>query len=342
MPISNELRAGIEKLLLTMLARSEKGEQISDVEWSRLAQFDLAGHLIAASDERAKRSRGLILLAIGLIAIAAVLFGLSVTKIWWPNEIDVSVASTYLSFVLEARQQLTEEPILVSRLVVRQGRSGAQIYQLPPKNPGKISINMLEAPSGATVSIQPLDGGMRIGLSSPAQIDMAVTLEGSVKGQQSKRIETKHFSGADLDFDLEPISKAALPFVSQLNTSGLELFSRNTRNEEVSGIISGSLYLEPLGGKKYELRIGSLLRLDKIEGGEVLGLTLTPATMKLRFHGKASKVRLGSAAETPNLTPSLLEWIGANHRLTLFWTAASVTGGLLLAGLKLMGILDKS
>jgi hypothetical protein len=123
----------------------------------------------------------------------------------------------------------------------------------------------------------------------------------------------------------------------------LELFERNLRGEPVSGIANGTMYVETLAGKKYALRTGHLLRLgrDRFKG-VILGLAVSTEAVKLRFYGDAGRVDLGSAGAMHDLAPSLLEWIRTNHELTLFWTTLSAMGALLLSGLKLMGVLDRS
>ena len=132
-------------------------------------------------------------------------------------------------------------------------------------------------------------------------------------------------------------------FEDQLQATGLS-FSRvdqsldpvNTILRRVSSIKSGTLYLESLGGQERAVRDGESLEFDE-SSGIIRSLRLTDAGLVLRFRGTVSGMRTGWGDAQRTLMPSLLEWLKAQHGLSLLWGAALYVLGILVSLMKWLG-----
>jgi hypothetical protein len=149
--------------------------------------------------------------------------------------------------------------------------------------------------------------------------------------------------GETVDLDLRPDKPDRSMFEDQLQATGLS-FSRvdqsldpvNTILRRVSSIKSGTLYLESLGGQERQVRDGELLEFDE-SSGIIRSLRLTDAGLVLRFRGTVSGMRTGWGDAQRSLMPSLLEWLKAQHGLSLLWGAALYVLGISVSLMKWLG-----
>lgn len=149
--------------------------------------------------------------------------------------------------------------------------------------------------------------------------------------------------GETVDLDLRPDKPDRSMFEDQLQATGLS-FSRvdqsldpaNTILRKVSSIKSGTLYLESLGGQQRPVRDGEALEFDE-SSGIIRSLRLTDAGLVLRFRGTVSGMRTGWGDAQRSLMPSLLEWLKAQHGLSLLWGAALYVLGISVSLMKWLG-----
>jgi hypothetical protein len=101
----------------------------------------------------------------------------------------------------------------------------------------------------------------------------------------------------------------------------------------LSTITSGTLYLPELSDTAHPLRTGVGLRFDVVEG-RLDALTLSTDGISLRFSGIVRGLRIGDGTAGRDLMPSLLDWLTAQHALSLFWGTSLYLIGLLLGLLR--------
>lgn len=101
-----------------------------------------------------------------------------------------------------------------------------------------------------------------------------------------------------------------------------------TMARQLSTILSGTLYFESLRDSKRLLRPGEALRFD-IAWGEIRRLIMGKDQIVLKFHGVVRRLQSGSFQQSFSLMPTYLEWIQAQHGLSLFWATTLYLFGLL-------------
>jgi hypothetical protein len=152
---------------------------------------------------------------------------------------------------------------------------------------------------------------------------------------------------ADTYVDVTPSGGEPLSFEGELEVDRLS-FARVMEVEgemarRLSAVLGGTVFLESLGGKAYELRQGEHLDLV-LESATISGLSVTPEMVRLRATGRARALSVGSPGSavngsgTRNLMPRWLEWLTARHEIGLFWGATLYAFGLLLGILRFWGI----
>ena len=73
-----------------------------------------------------------------------------------------------------------------------------------------------------------------------------------------------------------------------------------------------------------------MLRLELSEG-QVRALSLAGDHISLSFRGAVTSLTTGEGSDRRSLMPTYLEWLSAQHDLSLFWGAAMYVFGLALA-----------
>jgi hypothetical protein len=97
----------------------------------------------------------------------------------------------------------------------------------------------------------------------------------------------------------------------------------------LSTIESGTLYFESLNGEQRKLRAGEALRFREARG-EIRALRLGSDHLTLNFQGRVRGMVTGSADNPQNLMPTWLEWLKAQHGLSLLWGSTFYLFGLAL------------
>jgi hypothetical protein len=101
----------------------------------------------------------------------------------------------------------------------------------------------------------------------------------------------------------------------------------------VSTILGGTVYLEELEGVKRPLRAGEILRFERVEG-EVRALRLRDDRLSLGFHGRVRGMSTAAEPRVRSLMPTWLEWLRAQHGLSLLWGTTFYLAGLAVAALR--------
>jgi hypothetical protein len=152
---------------------------------------------------------------------------------------------------------------------------------------------------------------------------------------------------ADAYVDVTPKGGRPLSFESQLEV-GRFSFARVMEVEgevarRLSTVLGGTVFLETLGGKAYELRQGEHLDVV-LDSATISRLSVTPEAVNLRATGRAHALSVGSpgnalnSGSTRDLMPRWLEWLTARHEIELFWGATLYVFGLLLGLLRIWRI----
>jgi hypothetical protein len=223
------------------------------------------------------------------------------------------------------------------------------------RQPGRVSLAQLSLPAGARVHVEQteLPGQFRIVLETPGPLQLPVDVYGAV--QVSSRVTPQRdmelaapqrvllemaSKEADLLFTasgtgpvglLPQIPVRAVSFVQPQQFADAQsvgpLFVR-----AISGIQSGTLYLEELENKAVTLHSGEPLRFEAFHG-HLRQLAIHGDKISLKFSGIARGMRTGSDENPRSLMPTLLEWLKARQALLLMWGTVfyciSVSAGVL-------------
>jgi len=268
----------------------------------------------------------------------------------------------------------------IDRIVPPPGVSSAGLDE--QREPGEILALALSAPDGGVLTVDPIETsrGTRVEIeraatdgttsillfqgaadtADPKPIVVQVTAPGGVtldvadsfSGPETFDLERpRPFAfvvafDADTYVDVTPLGGKPLSFESEIEVGRLS-FSRVLEVEgevarRLSAVLGGTVFLESLGGKAYELRQGEHLDLV-LESATVSSLSVSPETVSLRATGRAHALSVGSPGNAPNsggsrnLMPRWLEWLTARHEIELFWGATLYVFGLLLGILRFWG-----
>ena len=97
----------------------------------------------------------------------------------------------------------------------------------------------------------------------------------------------------------------------------------------LSTIVSGTLFFESLNGQQRTLRAGEALRFRSARG-EIRALRLGSDHLALNFQGRVQGMATGSFDSPQNLMPTWLDWLRAQHGLSLLWGSTFYLFGLAL------------
>jgi hypothetical protein len=93
------------------------------------------------------------------------------------------------------------------------------------------------------------------------------------------------------------------------------------------------LYFASLNGVSRSLRAGEILRLEDPRG-EIRTLRLEDEVVALDFQGRVRGISSGSDDSRQNLMPTWLDWLRAQHGLSLLWGTTFYLFGIGLAALR--------
>lgn len=226
--------------------------------------------------------------------------------------------------------------------------SGLQLSLAEPGN-GSITLARISVPAGTRIAIrehEPL--GMRMVIDGPDGHDIRVeaTIEGELTigqadGQAAPlsvaapKLVSAILSGdpAELDFTLQSPAERALATsleVQSLGFSRTEEAGSDLAGQRVSGLKSGELILHDLASRVTPVRSGNDLSLW-LDQGELRNVGFSADGIRLNFAGTVREMQGGSERRPVKLMPTALEWLMANQKLVLIWTAVAYLFGIGLA-----------
>ena len=121
-----------------------------------------------------------------------------------------------------------------------------------------------------------------------------------------------------------PIERLGLRRVDEFGDRGLSII------RTISTIVSGTLFFESLNGLRRPLRSGEALQFER-SAGEMRTMRLEPGHLTLNFHGRVRGITTGSDARPRSLMPTWLDWLRAQHGLSLLWGTSVYLFGIGLA-----------
>lgn len=182
---------------------------------------------------------------------------------------------------------------------------------------------------------------MQLRLNAPgavlqATLDGCIVVGGSTTqgGPRSLRVR---LGRDDLDMALQGNATGSALFVplvpaSELSLSRVDQTVREsgTLVREVSTLTAGGLVLPGVGDNERRLRFAEDLRFER-SLGELRNIESDQALLKVRFHGDVRGMTTGALQGRRSLMPTLLEWLRAQHGMSLLWGSALYLFGVFTA-----------
>jgi hypothetical protein len=225
------------------------------------------------------------------------------------------------------------------------------------KNPGAISLDALTVPAGTRVWIERSSmhqhrlslEGKDLALKAAVRGRLRIAMNGMPSHERhyaAPRPVLMQASSGVIDVDLTIADPSQPEFSPQLLASDLS-FSRieefrtqdRTLIRPLSTILSGTLFLEALDGRRQEVRPGEALRFEQSEG-LIRTLALDPRNthIAVKFRGRVRGMRVGWSDAQRSLMPSQLEWLQARHGFYLLWGSTLYLFGLVASLLRWWGV----
>jgi hypothetical protein len=302
------------------------------------------------------------------LLLLATLLGVSVLLFARVREtaIELEIDATQVTFQLATRQILLEH-VSLERLGAA-GLSSIQLPDLPAKlalengddsddhaigivaatdgaRRGSVDITHIVPAAGTQVTLGRSDmaSEYRLSLIDP-HFDINVGVHGPVRlsaaggdpidFETPRGIRLEATKGVvDLDLTFRDVSASGV--IPQIPIQKLTFARVADHSDDVvvtrrlSTIESGTLYFESLNGEQRKLRAGEALRFREARG-EIRALRLGSDHLTLNFQGRVRGMVTGSADNPQNLMPTWLEWLKAQHGLSLLWGSTFYLFGLAL------------
>jgi hypothetical protein len=229
-----------------------------------------------------------------------------------PSAIRVSIEG--------ADESKSTSSILVDRIVVPEGATvwlsrgeAARQYRISIRSATPVAVH---ADVTGTASFAPANApATTVALRAPRAVD----LTGST---------------GVLDVDVTLAAGSPAPRWQQLVVRDLRLHRVEDERDAahplarpVPTVLSGSLFLESLGGDERRLRDGEMLRFGA-SSGTIITLALRDDAIAATFQGDVRDMRLGSGEHPRSLMPTLLEWLRKREGLSLLWGTALYLFGI--------------
>ena len=334
--------------------------------------LDRLARLVELEDARTPtwRSRApVIAVTITTLVVVSMLFFARVSS----TDIELDVEATRVSFVLPARQTLTDmlplSKLGVGRLreaeiprsrqqasqVLRSDESDVALQVAPAiiaDRQGTVTLEGFILPPATAVSVTHAGTSRqyRVEIAAAAP-DLHVALSGptdlSATGAGRRTLDFDVPSdltlragknGVFIDVSLPEAARGAL--ARQIGARNISLQDVDESSDgnrtivrRVSAIVSGTLYLEALDSKERKLRAGELLQFARSEG-ELRSVRLEDDHIVLNFQGTVQGMTIGRGRNEISLMPTWLEWLQARHGVSLFWGSALYLCGIALAVFK--------
>jgi hypothetical protein len=214
------------------------------------------------------------------------------------------------------------------------------------KRRGSVVLKEIAPPSGTEIGFGRGDapGQYRLRLAT-SRMGLSVAVHGPVQLRRQRvdfasprSVELEAGAGTvDLDLTFRDAKRTRI--VPQIRIDKLSLIHVSDRSRDLSSvralstILSGTLYFESLNGVSRGLRAGEILRLEQPRG-EIRSLRLDDDVLVLDFQGRVRGITGGSDDNRQNLMPTWLDWLRAQHGLSLLWGTTFYLFGLALAALR--------
>lgn len=293
------------------------------------------------------------------------------------TEVELDVRLSQVSFVLEKPALISEPLALKSLGVVglqelglpRSRQAPARRLSAANGQPlalelapaadegqtGLLTLGGLLLPSGTHVllSTAEADGGFRLELKAD-DLPVYVTAKGRLhvtglpEGDRVLDIPSPRSvelrAGSDwLELVILPREGTKIRFATQLTAGSLTMArvedfmdADQTVVRQLSTLLSGNLYFEALNGQKYELRPREALRFERSLGA-IRSISLEQDAISLHYRGIVKGMETGGTESGRSLMPTLLDWIKAQHGLSLLWGSTLYLFGLVLSVLRWWG-----
>lgn len=334
-------------------------------ELNRLARLVEVRDKVLAMDVARWRLAALLL---GALVLVSLLLFLRVRE----TEVELELVASEIGFTLARPQPLTElarlaelratglrdvqvsdsalalwasqpdvEPSAIRLATMQRNGSIGTVTLEPIALPERATVRVREsAPgAGANVAVSGVRVPLRVTVHGPVQVDVpnAEPREFAFSTPRSLVLET---DSSDASLHLIAAPGAATAFATQLAIERLSL-SRidelqaqgGTTAQEMSTILSGTIFFEALNGQARALRASELLRFDEISG-VVRTLRIEDDRVRMQFRGTVRGMRSGWGDAPANLMPSWLDWLRARHGLSLLWGTTLYLFGLAVAALR--------
>jgi hypothetical protein len=149
-----------------------------------------------------------------------------------------------------------------------------------------------------------------------------------------RAIRLEAASGAvDLDMTFRDLAHSGV--IPQISVATLSVARVADHPDDVSvtrrlsTIASGTLFFESLNGQPRTLRAGEALRF-RAARGEIRALRLGSDHLTLNFQGRVRGMETGPFDNPQNLMPTWLDWLRAQHGLSLLWGSTFYLFGVAL------------
>lgn len=308
------------------------------------------------------------------LAVVSVLFFARVPE----TEIELDVSVSQLGFRLAQHQILTEVLKLTSlgvsglaeiqlpragsrgsRTIRQDDGSGSAIRlsAVDGRRKGELTLDALNLPAATQVWLRPTELPQQWRLSlRGADMTLRAAVDGPVAvGLPDAPPESVDFpspesvvmqpgpNDVDLDMEFPAGSKGVFPpqeVAEALSFSRIDehLDTERTAVRRVSTILSGTLYFESLDGRERRLRPGEGIRFQSSQG-EISTLELHDGHIALTFHGHVRGITTGTEESRRSLMPTYLDWLSAQHALSLLWGTMLYAFGLIIGALRWWGVL---
>ena len=224
--------------------------------------------------------------------------------------------------------------------------------------PGSISFATMIVPAGSRVGLRRgnTTRDYRLSVQPPqgSQLELRADVTGTIEVSTSNApsevltlVSPKAFvfslAAPEVDLDLTLRDDGPNPLASNLTIKDPSFLTfeeivdaERTLNRQVPTILSGTLYYQELYGQERTLRGSEGLQLTNCQG-ELRTIEMASNGLRFRFIGQASGIDKGLGPYKANLMPTYLEWIKANHGLTLLWGTTLYIFGLALGVLRWWG-----
>jgi hypothetical protein len=224
-----------------------------------------------------------------------------------------------------------------------------------PKCSGSLTLDRMLLPAGAQVTLRRTPATqaapaarVQMALLAPGTV-LRLTADGCVRvgaasgavwSANGARALAVHLAADEADLELDTPPEHPLAFAPWLRADAISLtrIERIAADDrmlvrQISTLVAGTLVYTALDGRERKLRVAEPLRFGRAQG-EFRSIEAVPGGVAASFRGEVAGMASGSADAPRSLMPTWLDWIAANHGVSLLWGSALYGFGLIMALLK--------